>query len=439
MTAFRAAANNAANSASPSVTVPATCQVGDVLLIHLSQNNTDAYTSAPAGVTLADTNTGNTGFPNRLFTAVVDGTTISPGSTLTWGTLSAIRTWQISLAAYSSVDTSSPIQNYAVAQANTTTMTTPALTTSAASFLIEIVSGKSNGTAITSWTPPAGFTVRSTSAAAATFSGSSAIADRNSNPSAAGTYGSDTYTASAAFNIAVKYTIALSPAGNPTAAFTNHTAALAATFDGSGSTAISPATISSYSWTFGDGGTGTGATPSHTYAAAGTYNVTLTVTDSNGKTGSITQSVEVRAPSGVVTVKTIVASPSWNPNAGSALGALTDGDPTTFLSSSSPPTAQELDVEFWAATPPAAGQPWKVFLTVDATLASSATVNAQLYEGAGAAFTTQRSSLSNQPISSGSGSSVGGSTVLTFPWTDVQNMTTGGWNAPKLKLQFSGS
>ena len=31
------------------------------------------------------------------------------------------------------------------------------------------------------------------------------------------------------------------------------------------------------SWTFGDAGTGSGQTVSHTYAAAGTYTVTLTV------------------------------------------------------------------------------------------------------------------------------------------------------------------
>jgi PKD repeat protein len=54
-------------------------------------------------------------------------------------------------------------------------------------------------------------------------------------------------------------------------------------FDGTSSTdANGP--IGSYTWSFGDGTTATnaGATPSHTYAAPGTYQVTLTLTDANG-------------------------------------------------------------------------------------------------------------------------------------------------------------
>jgi len=52
-------------------------------------------------------------------------------------------------------------------------------------------------------------------------------------------------------------------------------------------------TISSYAWTFGDGGTSTSASPSHTYTAAGTYTVTLKVTDNTGATNSTSKSITV--------------------------------------------------------------------------------------------------------------------------------------------------
>jgi len=55
-------------------------------------------------------------------------------------------------------------------------------------------------------------------------------------------------------------------------------------------------TVVAWSWTFGDGGTSALRDPSHTYAAAGTYNVTLTATDNDGATNSITKPVTVTAP-----------------------------------------------------------------------------------------------------------------------------------------------
>ena len=74
----------------------------------------------------------------------------------------------------------------------------------------------------------------------------------------------------------------------PVANFTSSCTLLTCNFDGSTSTGLAAAT---YSWTFGDATSGTGKTVSHTYASAGTYSVTLTVTDANGtstKTTSVT-------------------------------------------------------------------------------------------------------------------------------------------------------
>ncbi len=61
-------------------------------------------------------------------------------------------------------------------------------------------------------------------------------------------------------------------------------------FDGSGSHDNDEGgdSIVSYAWTFGDGNSGTGMTPSHTYLADGDYTVTLTVTDDEGQTDTDT-------------------------------------------------------------------------------------------------------------------------------------------------------
>ncbi len=59
-------------------------------------------------------------------------------------------------------------------------------------------------------------------------------------------------------------------------------------FDGSGSVATAPgATLTKYDWDFGDG-TGSGSVVTHTFTSPGQHTVKLTVTDSNGKTGSTT-------------------------------------------------------------------------------------------------------------------------------------------------------
>lgn len=51
----------------------------------------------------------------------------------------------------------------------------------------------------------------------------------------------------------------------------------------------------SYAWNFGDGTTGTGVSPSHTYTSSGTYNVTLTITGACGSTATI-QTINFTCP-----------------------------------------------------------------------------------------------------------------------------------------------
>jgi len=122
----------------------------------------------------------------------------------------------------------------------------------------------------------------------------------------------------------------LCPAGQgtpPTASFTSSCTGLSCTFDGSGSSAPG-STITSYAWSFGDGGNGSGATASHAYAAAGTYPVTLTVTNAQGLTGSVTQQVTVST--GTAGPISFVASAGTAGSAGTenvtVPGAVTAGD-----------------------------------------------------------------------------------------------------------------
>ncbi|CAN5125372.1 hypothetical protein BH09ACT1_BH09ACT1_13530 [soil metagenome] len=99
---------------------------------------------------------------------------------------------------------------------------------------------------------------------------------------------------------------ATTPNQAPTAAFTSSCTNLSCTVNGSTST-DPDGTLASYAWNFGDGGTATGITASHTYAAAGSYTITLTVTDDDGATNATINSVTVTAGTA-----TVLASDAFN-------------------------------------------------------------------------------------------------------------------------------
>ncbi|WP_159581863.1 S8 family serine peptidase [Alteromonas sp. KUL106] len=77
----------------------------------------------------------------------------------------------------------------------------------------------------------------------------------------------------------------------PNSAFTYDASGLSVTFTNNSNDVNDD--IVSYSWDFGDGSTSTQENPTHIYAGTGAYDVTLTVTDSEGQTGVSTETVSV--------------------------------------------------------------------------------------------------------------------------------------------------
>ena len=78
------------------------------------------------------------------------------------------------------------------------------------------------------------------------------------------------------------------------AAFTFTTADLTAVF--TDASTDSSGTITNWAWDFGDGYSSTMQHPSHTFAASGTYTVTLTVTDSLSDSAATSRTVTAMAP-----------------------------------------------------------------------------------------------------------------------------------------------
>lgn len=107
------------------------------------------------------------------------------------------------------------------------------------------------------------------------------------------------------------------------------TAPLAVSFASTGSSDPDGSLVA-YDWTFGDGGTASGATSTHTYTAAGSYSAQLRVTDNGGLTATSSVTITVDAPV-VVTAMRIadigmslsVSRNGNNASAGAAVKVLT--------------------------------------------------------------------------------------------------------------------
>jgi len=88
------------------------------------------------------------------------------------------------------------------------------------------------------------------------------------------------------------------PAGNsdPVASFAHSCTDLDCSF--SDSSTDGDGVVAGWYWDFGDGGTSTQQNPSHTYASAGDYTVSLTATDNDGASDLFSDTVTVTSPGG---------------------------------------------------------------------------------------------------------------------------------------------
>ncbi|WP_061298196.1 lamin tail domain-containing protein [Herbidospora cretacea] len=136
-------------------------------------------------------------------------------------------------------------------------------------------------------------------------------------------------TTSDHYPVFARYDFVLGGGGSnqpPTASFTHSCTALSCAFtDGS---TDSDGTVVSRGWNFGNGQTSTAANPAVTYASAGTYPVSLTVTDNGGATHTTTRNVTVTTGGGGpanVMINEVLANEPGSGTAGEAVEIVNTG------------------------------------------------------------------------------------------------------------------
>ncbi len=284
------------NNTKPTVTVPAAAAPGDRLVMVLGYNNLARTVLTPTGVTgwtrLDSVSAGSMG--SVAWTKVVQPG--DPGTPVVTP-LSGSAKYTISLASYTGVlETPGVAFAHGTDLSLTETRFTPAVSAPAGSWVVSYWADKSSTT--TAWTPDGAVATRETACGADGGRICSALAD-SGTPLPPSSYGNIPATTNAPSDAATMWSFVLAPSTGeppvnqpPTADFSSSCALLDCDFDSSDSE-DSDGTITSYLWDFGDGETSTQANPAHTYGAAGTYDVTLTVTDNDGAPDTVTQSLEV--------------------------------------------------------------------------------------------------------------------------------------------------
>ena len=298
--AFVAAANaGGGNLKTKTVTIPSAAHAGDTALLFLSRAATSTWTG-PTGVpgwTQIGSNLTNGGLTTTVWQKQLAVGDVGSNVQFTTGTASHA---SVDVAVYSGVDGVTPVGQTATAvDISASNHTTASVNASAGNWIVSMWGDRS--TATRTWTVPNSVAQRDASTDTGTLTVQAVVAD-SSGPVSAGATPTVTATTDANTDRTAMWTIELdaAPPNNdqPTAAFTPSCTDLDCSFDATASS-DPDGTITGYSWDFGDTQSGTGASPSHSYSAGGTYPVTLTVTDNGGATNSVTHSVTVSPQVGI--------------------------------------------------------------------------------------------------------------------------------------------
>lgn len=220
------------------------------------------------------------------------------------------------------------------------------------------------------------------------------------------------------------------PPTPPVAEFSSTTTGLSVAFNG-GLSSDSDGTIVTYSWNFGDGLFGTGVTPTHIYDTAGTYAVTLTVTDNVGARASVSHAVQTAGALNTPPVAgfTFAAdaltvnfngTASGDPDGTIAAFDWSFGDGTTSLTVPGP-SSTPIFTETWTA----AALPAGLKNTFEGTAGASFTTSSTATSGDTNASAVTLGTGSTAVYSTAKGSAqAGGSTALALTWTNQQSSAT---------------
>ena len=282
---FRAGTQAAWNQPTARVTIPAAVEDTDGMLLFVTTNKDVGITTPPVGWQLEGTELSSVDTETTLYSNVADANDAGTNVAVTF---SENTKSSLTLLAYDGT-AAVPVAVFdsAAETQNRTTHTTPgANVATAGSYVVSYWADKA-ATDGTSWTLPAGQTQRSTVSGVGTGRISAVASDTNA-PVGVGASPGRTATSGVSSAKATMWTVVLqadpdsSPNVAPVASFTVSCPQATCAFNASASSDTPPGTIASYAWDFGDGTTGTGASPTHTYTSSGEKTVTLIVTDNEG-------------------------------------------------------------------------------------------------------------------------------------------------------------